>query len=586
MHGRRIEGLEEAQRRLRDQLPPRFWRLDALHRYVDGTQYEGRPDFFSPENDCPLQERAPCIVAPVVESAIAQHVDFALGEGRFPKLTTGIAEDESDLGGSGLTEKQSKTVDQFISLLVEHARLQDAAQDALASAEGTGTAVAVVAARAGCVEVETLDPRYAAPVFSKDGRTLDSIDVRQPYIDIYQDAGGGLRARCLVYRRAIDAQRDVVYLPAEAPPDGREPKWAEDKAKSAEHGLGFCPAIWWRFRVGSRRVDSIDGRAIHTALLDEVDSLNFGLSQRHRAALYSGDPQLWETGVDENEQVAPMGSEPRATIMTGNKIVDGLPVKYSKFGFTERAKMARRKGAGVVWRYERAESKVGMLTLPGDALSALDDHCSDLESKLYEALSHTQASPENVKGAMSGKALGFLYARTTTHVDRVRRDLWDGFLCPLVSMVLRLVYVVETRSAGSLYVTGAKKALPILSRFLRETAGGSDWHPPRIKPVWGRYFDASAEDQLSEVRVSKEAFEGGLITRELAVEKLRGVFQFESAAEIAEQLDEEAAEAAKVAQEAPQEAAGDVDGDKPTGTAKAKPGLKKAMHRPGKPVAE
>jgi hypothetical protein len=568
MTGPRIEGLDEAHKRHAQQLTHRFHALDKVARYVAGTQYEGRPHFLYPGVDVPLHERAPCIVAPVVATAIAQHVDFALGEGRFPKLTTGASEDESDLGGSGLTERQSKTLDQFLAVLVEHARLQDVSQDALGSAEECGTACVVVGARNGCLEVESLDAKEATPTFGPDGRTLLSIEHRRPYIEISKGQDGVLRAKCLVYRRVVDEQADTVYLPAEAPPEGREPKWSVDKARTAEHGLGFVPAVWWRFRLGSRRIDSLDGEAIHKALFDEIDALNMSLSQRHRAALYAGDPQLWETGVDENEQVAPMGEEPRAGIVAGHHIVDGKPVSFSKFGFNERPRGgARRKGAGTVWRYQSAESQVGMLTLPGDALKSLDEHCSDVESKIHQALAYTAADPENVRGAMSGKALAFLFARTTMFVDRARRDLWDGFLSPLLSVALRLVHTLETRAPGSLYLTGTKKALPILARFMREQEAGAQWMPPRIKPIWGDYFTASAEDEKAVVETCKAAFEAKLVTREIACEKLRGIFTFESATEIAEQLDEEAEEAAaaelEVAEAAAPEPAEDATKAKP-----------------------
>lgn len=575
MSGPRIEGLEEAQRRQAQQLSHRFRKLDALTRYVDGTQYDGKPHFLYPGIDCPLHERAPCIVDPIVETAIAQHVDFAIGEKRFPKLTTGASEDESDLGGSGLTERQSKTLDQFIAVLVDHARLQDVSQDALGAAEACGTACVILAARDGCLEAESIDAKEAEPTFGPDGKSLVKVEHRRPYIDITKGQDGVLRAKCLVYRRVIDEQADTVYVPAEAPPDGKEPSWSVDKAKSAKHSLGFVPAVWWRFRVGSRRIDNVDGEALHRALFDEIDALNTALSQRHRAALYAGDPQLWETGVDENEQVAPMGEEPRAGVVTGHHIVDGQPVSYSKFGFNERPRGgARRKGAGTVWRYQSAESQVGMLTLPGDALKSLDEHCSDLEDKIHRALSYTAASPESVKGAMSGKALAFLFARTTTFVDRLRRDLWDGFLCPLLSVALRLVHVLEQRAAGSLFLTGTKKALPILTRFVREQEGSAAWMPPRIKPTWGAYFDASAEDEKATVETAKAAFEAKLVTREIAVEKLRGIFAFESAAEIAEQLDKEAEEAeAKQAEMMAEQAA-----------AKAPPGAKPGLAKP-KPTA-
>jgi hypothetical protein len=103
-----------------------------------------------------------------------------------------------------------------------------------------------------------------------------------------------------------------------------------------------------------------------------------------------------------------------------------------------------------------------------------------------------------------------------------------------------------------------KAISPLLAKFERDVDGGQTvWLPPRVTPAWGVYFTATAEDEKATVETAKAAFEGKLMTRELAIEKLRGVFQFESAEVLAEELDkqaEEEAEAASVAADADREA--------------------------------
>ena len=530
-----IEGLEEAQRIASLFRTPRSLKLTKLRKYVDGTQYDGRPDFFSPHVDCPLLERAPCIVYPAVETAIRQHLDFALGEGRFPTLTSGVGEDDDELDDLfGLSEEESKVFDSFLCRLVEHAGFEDVCHAALESAEATSTAVVVYSASDGEIGGEIVDPCNAEPTFATNGRDVERLEIRYPYIDIYKGDDQVIRARCLLYRRVIDAQADTVFKPAVAPGDGRDPSWVVDKARSAEHGLGFCPVVWYAFKRREKRAGDFDGHAIHATLLDELDALNFGLSQRHRAALYSGDPQLVETGVSQSEQVAPSGNTPHATI---KQLRDGQGRVTYGFGYSERPRSARRKGAGTVWRYENENAKVQMLTLPGDALAAVSEHSADLLGKIEGVLGYTASTPEQVKGALSGKALGFLFARTTAFVDRVRSDFWRGFMRPSLSMMLRMVYVLGSASAGSLYVPGVTKTLPLLERFQRDVEGsGARWFCPRIKPQWGRYFDDGPEGEAQTVKVASDAFSAGLVTREIAIEKLRGIFAFDSAALLAEEL--------------------------------------------------
>src|SRR4051812_25522808 len=90
---------------------PRFLRLADLQRWVDGSQYEGRPSWWS--DSVPRWERAPVFIYPVAAIAIASNVDLALGGPRYPELTAG-PEDEADVEG-GLSTEQTRTFDRFLS---------------------------------------------------------------------------------------------------------------------------------------------------------------------------------------------------------------------------------------------------------------------------------------------------------------------------------------------------------------------------------------------------------------------------------------------------------------------------------------
>jgi hypothetical protein len=423
-----IDGLDEARRLAKSVLTPRFCKLDVFKRYHCGTQYEGRPDFLNPGQEAPLMERAPNIVYPIVETAIRQHLDFALGEGRFPKFSASTEDDEADLDDEfALPEEDAKKFQAFLTSLSEHMCLRDTCQDALEEAESVGSVPAVLKASMGKLELEPLDSRTATPTFAEDGKAVSSLEIRYPYVDVFKAQDGKYRARCLMYRRVIDETADTVYKPAVVPPDGKEPSWSVDKRVA--HGLGFCPVVWYAFKKKRGRVDTVDGDPIHATLLDELDALNFSLSQRYRAALYSGDPQMVEIGVDFDEEVAPAGREARATL---KPLTDSAGNQFVGFGYSERPRDARRKGAGIVWRYGNKDAKVEMLALPGDALKAITEQCADLEDKISQVLGYTKASPETVKGATSGKALGYLFARTTAFCDRVRSDFWDGFIWPVL----------------------------------------------------------------------------------------------------------------------------------------------------------
>lgn len=534
-----VQGLKQARKLALELQTDRYRKLDRLERYVHGTQYEGRPDFLAPEVDCPLMERAPNIVYSLTEAAIRQHCDFALGESRFPKLTTGQSEDDSELDDAGLSPEQSKLLDSFLAHLCDHARLPDVAQDALSEAEGCGTAVGIVRASNGRLEVEPVKAKWCTPELAADGRTVNKLVVEYPYIKNEKGADGITRACVYVYKREVTDRRDIVYKPFKITNQFEVPSWSEDTEKSVTHGLGFCPVVWYARERTCKYAEEVDGFAIHATQLDELDALNFSLSQRGRGALYAGDPQMYETGVEEGDDIGPMGREPETF---SDVFIGALGGLYR--GISGRLKNARRKGAGVVWGYSNPDAKVGLLTLPGDALKSISDHIGDLEDKIGGVLGYTKASPETVKGAVSGKALGFLFARTTGFCDRARRDLWDGYLQPVLSMLLRVSMRLETSAPGSLHVVGLPKVMPLLAK---STEDGDEWNPPRIKPQWGRYFEQTTTDELDCVRTVKEA--DGIIPTRLKLEKLRQVFPFESASEVEDMLNDEKEEAAKHQQE-------------------------------------
>lgn len=515
-------------------LSPRFHTLDKLERYSRGTQYEGKPNFYHPEKDVPLLERAPNIVHGITEIAIRQHTDFALGQGRFPVVTSEADEDE-ELLGEGISEESAATLDAFLRVLMRHARFRASAVDALSNAEGCGTEVTVVAVKSGCPRLQSLPAKVCTPTFAADG-AVTSLEVRYPFVEFYQDRQREWRARAKLFRRLIDTMSDIVFVPAEIGQASIEPKWVVDRANSVEHNLGFCPVVWYRFKSSSAQAGDIDGVAIHDTQLDEIDALNTSLSQRGRASLYAGDPQMWETGADPS--APPPGGVGRAAL------VEGAKRDTYVFGIANQGRPARRKGAGTVWSYESADARVGMLTLPGDALAGISDHCADLEDKIAQVLGYTAASIESVKGATSGKALGFLFLRTTTFVDGVREDFWNGWMEPTLSMLLRIVRELESASTGSVYVPGAAKVRPILDTFVRTVGDATRWMPPKLRAVWPPYFKLTPEDERAVVATVADAREAKLVTAEMALAKLADVFAFDSADKVLEELEAEKDEAA------------------------------------------
>lgn len=445
---------------IRANTSPRAIYLATLESFVEGTQYAGRPDWFSA--DVPLWERAPCIVYPIVQSAIDSNTDLVLGDGRFPELTTSPDQDDSVFDDTGLNEQDSEVIDRFIVEVARQVRLRSGLREVFSAAQGCGSGVEIFGVRAGKLFLDTTKARWCTPAFGVDEK-LTSLEISYPYLEQYQDRAGKWCVRPKLYRRVIDAVADTTYLPADARPNGITPAWQADPQQTFSHGFGFCPAHWYPFMRGCSVVNDHDGKALHAHLLDEVRALDFSLSQRHRAALYAGDPQWTEIGVELGTSPTTQG---RATSMPatakGGMASASNPVT-THYTDPPRAKTGRRKSPGDVWQYEAPDTKVELHALPGDALLALSDHAADLRMKIAESMAVVFMDQEHMKfGSMlSGKALEALKARQIDRCDQYRSDVADNLIVPTLEMLLRVVKTTVERGA-TLRLAGLSKAVPIL----------------------------------------------------------------------------------------------------------------------------
>lgn len=537
------EEIKRAQELVLANVSPRYLELDGLERWGDGRQYEGLADWFTDGKDAPpLMERAPCVRYLVAKAAAESNVDLILGEGRFPAITSSPGEDDSVFDEDlGLDKASSKIVDRFIQILLKQCRFKPAAREVLREAQLARSCALVFCVRDGRLACNTLKAKWCTPAFVSDPNSpVASLVIQYPYIEHYRDNAGKWRTRTRIYRREIDATNDVTMLPGEATPDGIEPKWKPDPAQTFKHGFGFCPVIWYAHLKSCSTVADYDGRAIHEGHLSEIRAIDVALSMRHRAAIRCSDPQWTECGVEPGYCPTEEGrtADVPATASGGTAGTGNMPTgKWRSNGGTRKA---RKKGPGIVWQYESADVKVEQHTLPADALKAITDHAQDLRSKLGELLCHVFLDPESVKfaSALSGKAMDAFRERQLSRCDQVRDDMGDKFIVPAVLMALRIVG--RLLDAGqAIKIKGLKKTAPILKRFTRDD--------PDLTLVWGGYSKPDPEDEQKTVSAVKAAYEAGVITRRMALEKLKSanVFHIENIDAALAELDGEAARASK-----------------------------------------
>jgi len=267
------DGADKAARAIAANVSPRYRRLEDLESWASCRQYDGRPDWWTGgETEVPLWERRPCFVYPVVAVAASSNVDLTLGEGRFPSLSTKPGEGKGD---GGLSEADSDALDALISDYHRASRFKSHVREAFLAAQGCGTACAIHGVRFGRPFNDLVPAKWGTPTFDNDG-SVAVLEIRYPYLD-ERKVDGKWEVRAMLYRRVIDASVDVTFLPVEAREDGIEPNWQPDPAQLIEHGLGFCPVVWYPFMRGCEAVNRIDGHAIHENLRDEIHGLDLAI---------------------------------------------------------------------------------------------------------------------------------------------------------------------------------------------------------------------------------------------------------------------------------------------------------------------
>jgi hypothetical protein len=491
-----LPGYREACKVLDKHLSARAKAMQSLERYVDGTQYVGLPDWFSDQK--PLWERAPCIVYPIVKTAIDSNGDLLLGESRFPAARV-----------DGLSGDEAESFEKAVKKVVQQSRFKAAARESFGAGQGSGSACGIFGVRNKRLFIDTVFARWCEPKLDLEGATL-SLEIRYPYLAI-EKVPEGEKVVCKLFRRTIDAQHDITYQPVEAKPDGSEPRWTV--ATTHTHGFGFCPVVWYPHLKGCSAVNDFDGRALHEHLTDEIRSHDFALSQRHRAALYAGDPQWTEIGVEPGYNPTSTGRRaevPASTFGRPGEVATGAWVSEPR-----SLSRARKKSPGTVWQYpgKAQEVKVQLHTLSGDALKALDDHARDLRNKIAESLGVVFLDAVDLpnESRLSGRALESFKARQLDRVDYYRSDFGDRFILPALGMLLRIAIVTGLKIEG----------LEVVKKLSEEKDWS--WHSPNLDLVWGDYFRPSGEEEQLMIQAAAQAKEAGIATTKILVEKLRSV---------------------------------------------------------------
>ncbi len=490
---------------------PRYKKLAKLRAYYAGTQYDGLADFFTgikpggKSEIVPLAERAPCVVYPLGKNATNQVTRFMFGATTFPTLE--IEEESEDDGHEELED--------ILRKFVVYEKVRPALTKLARKAISQGTGVLILGVRKGRFVYESPDALDCIPTFVDDNPALPVTQLEWAFqhdVTTYDEKAKRLVTTRMWFRRTYTTTEIVDYAPVEAKP-GVEPEWKE--SKRALHGLKFCPVLWVRNCASG---SELDGHSLYGEMLNEINALNFALSQRHKGIRFFGVPQPYETGVEDDDG-------PDAEGRTAYAMQPEAPLGRV-------AEKARKIAPDEIWSYRGTGVTVGVFETNGAAFKAATDHVNDIRQRTIESMSVVLAGVQDAIGQgggdVSARLLKLLYTPLLSLVAEYQDETWGDVIVALLTMMLATMRELGAKRMG---FKDAPKLVAWFEGLDRTFDDGStDTMPLPVTLQWGDPFPPNNEDVQVSVTAAGDAVQNGLISQETGakfVSRLFGVVDVE-----------------------------------------------------------
>jgi len=458
---------------------PRYWRINALEAWYCGTQYDGRPGFWS--SDVPLRERAPIVQSQFTRSAVQRLSTLVFGDRSFPRLKV-----EAEGYRTTLTPAERDALQTLINELARSLALSKRMREVLTEGLKCGAACIIVGIVDGRPSLRLLPSKWCTPTLRADG-SVERLCVQ------YKHPSPDDSSKWLWCRREISATADRTYASVPVV-DGAPPQWGD----YTEIPLECCPVVWVRNDAeATASPDQIDGHALVEGLEDEVEALDLELSQLYRNALYNGEPQLVQIGVDgDASMTAPVGQTSART--GGFSWLDSVIPSIRRGNGTESAV---KKAPGKLWKLPQG-GDAKMVESTGAGAEIIRGAITELRRVLTDALGVVLFDADSLGGGdLAARTLGLMHAPMLDHADNLRVEYGDA-LTRILDMMLRVLSGTLARSQGVL-LRSYDAAAPALARLY---GVGPDrarrWIGACVTLTWGAYFDPSALDVKAAVETA------------------------------------------------------------------------------------
>lgn len=491
-------------RRIAD--PDRMRRLDGYERLWKGLAYEGRASFW--DTSVPLAERAPCVTSGLPEASIKRLTALVFGARQFPQV------------GVERGHASAKVIDPIIKSIVAHTQFPLRQRKALEQGLAIGTWCMILALVDGLPQITLQSAKLALAERDRAGN-VTSLEIRYRYQGV--DANG--KPITLWYRRHIDAMRDVVFQAVEAREDGYDPPWIEDAERSFDHNLGFCPVWWHRHDADPSDTDGIDGSPMFAGMEDELEALDFALSQHHRNGRYNGEPQVVVSGAGKIDAETGRQQTTNAPQSVGpnGKPVEPFSWFNSMLNRTRGGGSAQKKAPGKVWFLTDPGAAASLLESSGAGAQVLREDAAQLRRAILEAKAIVIASPEDVSANASAALMETLHAPMIDHADTIRLE-YEPVVIGVVRMLLRLCAVCESRALGSVLIPGMAQAASLIAA------------KPPLSLSWGRYYEPTLQDISLAIDAAAQASGKPVLSQRTAIRLLSTIIDIDSEDEELERI--------------------------------------------------
>jgi hypothetical protein len=421
-----MEGLK-----LSDGCTPRFRKLEALDRMLDGTLYEDLKYSFEKESVpgrkyIPMRERRPSVDFNLAYEITQDTLAELFGDEQFPSVRVLQRGDQVDPAEKAITE------------LIEAIGLPDTLVEVYEAGVVGSVGVVVQRSDDGLPFFDVLPGRWCSPIYvSPISRTLKALCVTMPIDkeaalelepDLLDDERNQ-KSDTFWYRYIVGPHDIADYKPLPDDLYARLGEKYDDKSGEiiefsprniVSHGFkGRVPALYIK-NLGGRPHD-IDGIGLWWPVRNICIEIDYTLSQAGRGLRYAADPRLFirtgeldDGGGEPAGYDKPAGGTATLTDDSGAQVI-GATQTYVAHGKNADAKLLEASAAGITEEREFVR---------------------DLREYALEVLGGMKSRAEHLKGAASGTAIDKGLKPLRRLVRRQRRPYGNAGLLQLVELTL------------------------------------------------------------------------------------------------------------------------------------------------------